>query len=300
MGKYAYVFLLYGDSEYFLGTILAGYTLKKTKPKHDVVLMVTNDVPEKQINILRTYFNKIITVNYIDTHPDNFVKDDTRFTKVFTKLNLFNLTEYDKVLMLDVDIFIVHNVDHLFELPTPAAHFRNKKLDHASKIDSDLITLKDNRIYGGVNAGTMLLKPDTNEFNEIIEEIKNPLKFKLLGPEQDYLSYRYREEIYHLDFAYCCKFDIDREMKWYNYSIHDIYILQYSWIFKPWDLVLDNKEHVFNKLKEFGKDITYYALWVNHYRTVNREFKEKDIFLKDICCRKDIFSKMIDNKSKKE
>lgn len=299
MGKYAYVFLLYGDSEYFLGTILAGYTLRKTKPKHDVVLMVTDDVPENQIIILKKYFNKIITVDYIDTHPDNFVKDDTRFTKVFTKLNLFNLTEYDKVLMLDVDIFMVNNVDHLFELPTPAAHFRNKKLDHGSKIDSNLITLKNGRINGGVNAGTMLLKPDANEFKDMIKEIKKPLRFKLLGPEQDYLSYRYKDNIYHLDFAYCCKFDMDKEMNWYNYSIHDIYILQYSWIFKPWDLVLDNKEHVFNKLKEFGKDITYYALWANHYRIVNREFKENGIILKNMYTRKNIFSSLIDEKSKK-
>ena len=296
MGKFAYVFLLYGNSEYFLGTLIAGFTLKKTRTVHDSVLMVTSDVPREQIKLLKEYFTKIVEVTYINSHPSNFVKDDTRFTQVFTKLHLFNLTEYDKVLMLDVDIFIIQNIDHLFELPTPSAHYRNKKLEHGKQISTDLIRIDNNRINGGVNAGTMLLKPDKKEFKIMVDEISKPLKYKLLGPEQDYLSYRYRDKIYHLDFSYCCKFDIDKEMRWYDYSVHDIYILQYSWIFKPWDLILDNKHKVLHALKNCNKDMTYYTIWVHHFRLLERIYKHKGIYLHNLYDRKNIFAKSIDSK----
>ena len=296
MGKYAYVFLLYGNSEYFLGTLVAGYTLKKTKTIHDSVLMVTSDVPQKQKDILKEYFTKIVEVTYINSHPSNFVKDDTRFTQVFTKLHLYNLTEYDKVLMLDVDIFITQNIDHLFKLPAPSAHYRNKKLEHGKKIPSNLIYIDKGRINGGVNAGTMLLKPNHDEFKFMVNEISKPLKYKLLGPEQDYLSYKYKDNITHLDFAYCCKFDMEKEMRWYDYSIHDIYILQYSWIFKPWDLVLDNKHKVLQALKKCNKDITYYTLWVHHYRLLDRIYKTKRVHLHEYYDRKNIFAGAIEAK----
>ena len=119
--KYAYVGLLYGDSEYFLAALLYGFSLQKTKPKYDSVLMITSDIPKKQRDVLSIYF-KLIEVDYLYSHPDNFTKSDSRFSQIFTKLHLFNLTQYEKVLMIDIDVIVLHNLDHLFDLQAPAAH----------------------------------------------------------------------------------------------------------------------------------------------------------------------------------
>lgn len=45
-----------------------------------------------------------------------------RFDHVFTKLRLFEAcTDYDKVLCMDIDTLVVDDMDHLFDLPAPAA-----------------------------------------------------------------------------------------------------------------------------------------------------------------------------------
>lgn len=291
--KYAYVALLYGNSEYFLGALVFGYSLLKTKPHHDVILLVTPDIPQKQRDILKDYFI-IKEIDYIRINTKNFLIKNNRFTDVFTKLHLYNLTEYDKVMLFDIDYFALKNMDHLFDLETPAAHFRNIKLPHGKKVPKGLITIDKNRIKGGVNAGLMLLKPNKNEFNDIIEDINSDLSYKLKSPEQDYLSYRYKDNWTHIDFAYGCKFDIQKQMSMYNYSIHDLYGLQYAWILKPWELVLDNKVKVFNVLKKLGKDITYFTLWVHHYRILKRIYKEKNVDLSSLYDRRNDFKDRID------
>ena len=40
---------------------------------------------------------------------------------VFSKLEFFNLTMFDKVIALDNDILIRRNIEHWFDLPAPAA-----------------------------------------------------------------------------------------------------------------------------------------------------------------------------------
>jgi len=296
--KYAYVGLLYGDSEYFLAALLYGFTLQKTNPKYDSVLMITPDIPKKQREVLSVYF-KLIEVDYIYAHSDNFTKQDSRFSQIFTKMHLFNLDQYEKVLMLDIDIIVLHNLDHLFELSAPAAHYRNEILDHGSKVPTGRIYLKKGIVQNGINAGTMLLEPNKKEFKRIVKEIKNPLGYKVNAPEQEYLSYIYRDKWTHLDFSYLCMFDKDDLMKKYNYSIHDIMILQYAWILKPWDLVLDNRHKVYSILKKQSKDITYYTLWAHHYGLVKRILQNRGLDI-DICyTKKNLYSDQIDNLYKK-
>ena len=46
---------------------------------------------------------------------------EPRFEGVFTKLQVLGLTEYEKILLLDIDTLVVESMDGLFELPAPAA-----------------------------------------------------------------------------------------------------------------------------------------------------------------------------------
>ena len=138
MSKYCYTAILYGDNEYFLGALMLGFTLSKIKSPFDKILMVTPDTPYNQRNILEQYFI-IKEVPYIYINDANFADQNTRFREVFTKFNLFKLTQYDKIIILDLDMFVLHNMDHLFELPAPAAKYksRNIKLKYGQKIPKD-------------------------------------------------------------------------------------------------------------------------------------------------------------------
>lgn len=266
--RFAYVGMLYGSNEYFLGALVMGYTLMKTGTFYDRILMVTPDVNQEIRIILSNYFI-IKEVDYIYTLDENFYSKTTRFKEVFTKLQALNL-DYEKILMLDLDMFVLKNLDHLFELKAPAAMIRTKTLKFGEKIPSKYINQGKDKIYGGINAGLMLLEPSKKEFNKIIEEISKPLPYKLLYPEQDYLSIRYKNEWTNIDNRYNYQFskeDIDNK---YNYSIHDIYILHYSWILNPWELVLPNSSKVRFILNKSLTDTVYYDLWVQHYKIIER------------------------------
>ena len=63
--KCAYVTLLYGDNMYFIGTLVFILSLIKTKPKYDLLLLYTEDVPINKLDILRQYYTKVIKIDYV-------------------------------------------------------------------------------------------------------------------------------------------------------------------------------------------------------------------------------------------
>lgn len=295
MSKYCYTAILYGNNEYFLGALMLGFTLSKINSSYDKLLMVTPDTPENQRNILQKYFI-IKEVPYIYINDNIFVDKNTRFKEVFTKLNLFKLTQYDKIIILDLDMFVLHNMDHLFELPAPAAKYRDRtmNLGFGEKIPNNLIKIKNGRIHNGINAGLMLLEPSEQEFNDIFKELDTKLPYKLKSSEQDYLGYRYRNKWTNIDARYNCQFTIKEEMFPSNYTIHDIYNLHYSWILNPWELVNINKKKVMTILVNTDRDITYYTLWVHHFRIIEKIFNDVGINIKESYIYSNNLSKRID------
>lgn len=277
--KYSYVSLLYGDNQYFLGAMMLGFSLSKIYSMYDKVLMVTPDVPMKQRVILAKYFI-IIEVEYIDINPINFLIQNTRFSRIFTKLRLFELTTYDKVLFLDIDMFVIKNMDHLFNLTAPAGMLNGEyPLKTGDLISADNIKIINGRVKRNINAGTLLIKPNKKEFELMMYELTTVLPYKLKSPEQEYLSYRYRNNWTYLEPKYNCQIGISEYKTANSYTIHDIYNLHYSWILNPWELVLENKKKVWTIIKKQKRDETYYHLWVMHFEILYRLLQKDNIDL---------------------
>ena len=124
---------------------------------------------------------------------------------------------YANVLLLDVDLAILHSLDHLFELPAPAALQRgNNAKAHGSKIDGrrffggeDIETEGGTVVNwcqtAGINAGVMLLEPNVTMHQRALSEVSSPLHPEHVpgsGPEQDYLSRFYAPWWTHIGVAY--------------------------------------------------------------------------------------------------
>jgi hypothetical protein len=258
---------------YLMGTLLVAYMLRNCPQnyslikndingtKANIVCMITPDIPKHIIEILKLYYDDVVTVPYIGWKgclvPDNIKKDESKFieiqdvskgninpihaySKVFTKLNIFNkkLLPYKKVILLDTDLFPLGYFDSLFSIDTPAGCIEHRRLqidelgvqswgydrsqfvNHGHQIPKYLTDI-ENIFSSDINASLLIVTPDDNEFRSMINELQTPLdrwfgedlnhKGFWLGnnyydfyflPEQNYLTKRFSGKWKSVDLGF--------------------------------------------------------------------------------------------------
>lgn len=231
--KYCYTTLLFpnknGKVTYLEGAILMALGLKRQNAKYDLVCIVTPDVDKESIDVLNIFFDKVVCVNYITPVGEDGIKvckelfkpsdytDDNNYgayAHVFTKLHIFdsNLFPYEKVLFIDTDIIPLSDYDSLFELDTPAGWLElipNEKNNrnycgswgvwddiHHGELIPRKFTDCHKKPGRNINAGLLLVKPDHDEFANMIKQIQDPTKHKgsldIFGRHKKY--YEFPEE----------------------------------------------------------------------------------------------------------
>ena len=201
--RFAYAATLWGAKPGFaLGALVLGASLRRSGTKHDLVLMHTDDVPPST-RVLLSRVWKLKLVELVSGDSGLFSSPGGRFTYVFTKLHVLSLTEYSKVLLLDLDIAVLRCPDELFELKAPAAMHRSitGALPHGAPIDGRSFFIgedvpPDCQAYewgqgSGINGGVMLFQPNERWYEKTLKEVRTPVHPERVpgnGPEQDYLS----------------------------------------------------------------------------------------------------------------
>jgi len=290
--KYAYVMLLMKTSLYFYGAMVTGYSLKKQNSKYDTIIMVTPDVSSYQKNMLKKVYDIVMEIDYTKINTSVIANyETTRFRDVFTKLEALKLVQYDKIIMMDIDMCVIKNMDELFDLEPPCAVLRHKILKHGEKINTSYIYRKG-KFVAGINAGIMLLKPSIKEYNDIINDLqKDGETYK--NPEQDYLSLRYNGKWTNISFSYNFQFGFDERVdkfkKLEDESIEientapfvgsdaEIHNLHFSSRTKPWSLIY-NKEYMSHKIKKVNE--RYYDIWMQHLNEINKKYDILPNYLK--------------------
>jgi alpha-N-acetylglucosamine transferase len=134
--NYAITTLLFGGDAYLPGILLLGSSIRKIMPqpyKKYITLccMVTNDVSKETRELISKLYDRLIDVDYLQI-PHTLIKHknpttQNTYSKTFTKLRIFDMTDYDKVLFLDSDMLVLKkDFFSLFNLNTPAAVFLGK------------------------------------------------------------------------------------------------------------------------------------------------------------------------------
>ncbi|CAK9051475.1 unnamed protein product [Durusdinium trenchii] len=300
-GRYAFLICLWGASaEYMVGAMVLGASIRKTGSKHHRVCLYTDDVPQEHIRELSKLWRcKLIT--HVDAVMDqlSFPDKEERFAKVFTKLRGLGLTEYEKVLMMDIDLLVRSNIDDLFELPAPAALRRGMNewglAQHGKPIDGRSFLLGEDKSmprwsWGqgtGINAGVMLWQPNQDVLDQMLAELSepnHPEHVKGNGPEQDYLSRywadapwtyigaQYNFQLHQMFFALHPDRVQYAERANLLQNPENIKIVHYSGkpTAKPWHRVLDETWKEFwpsrardeEYVKLFAEEFMGYWLWV--------------------------------------
>lgn len=214
--KYAYITLLYPNKDgictYLDGALLMASGLRKQNTVYPIICMVTPDVTENVRIELKKLYDEIIEVEYItpvkskkgitiinEIFTPTDYKDENTYSDichVFTKLHIFNkkIFQYDKLLFVDTDIIPISDYDSLFDLSTPAGWVEQIaeliydvpdttytriwgkwKIQHGQDIPQELT---DIYVAPGscVNAGLLLIQPDTDTFETFISQLQTDKK----------------------------------------------------------------------------------------------------------------------------
>lgn len=180
MEKQTYLTVL-NSEEYLQGVLTLYHSVKKNCNKPFVV-MVSDDMPDN------------LTKELEDSGIDYFVhKDDglsnaeifnrlssnktqSHWAKTFFKLQVFGLTQYEKIVYLDSDMLVVDCLDELFEKPHMAA-----------VSDDDFVAGREEGIMG-FNSGTMVIKPEDGLVAQLVEMIPRVAVIKKHFGDQDVLN----------------------------------------------------------------------------------------------------------------
>uniref|UniRef100_A0A0D9VII9 Hexosyltransferase n=1 Tax=Leersia perrieri TaxID=77586 RepID=A0A0D9VII9_9ORYZ len=164
----AYVTLLYGD-EFVLGVRVLGKSIRDTGTKRDLVVLVSDGVSDYSRKLLEAdgFIVKHITLlaNPNQVRP-------TRFWGVYTKLKIFNMTNYKKVAYLDADTIVVKSIEDIFNCGKFCAN-----LKHSERM----------------NSGVMVVEPSETLFNDMMEKVNSLPSYT--GGDQGFLN------SYYADFA---------------------------------------------------------------------------------------------------
>lgn len=219
--RFTYISVLSTDL-YLDGILALNKSLKKAKNKYPLLVLTTDNICNTTIDKLQDKNILHKSVSYINNPLTNNQLNHWYYT--FSKLHIFNMTEYDKVVYLDADMIIQKNIDNLFEKP------------HMSAVNAGGLL---NDEWVDLNSGLMVIEPNKNTFNDMIKKI-NILKPEGCG-DQDFLNSYYPEwkdkSELHLDHRYnIFHFHLDEYNEKFGYNLDDIYVIHYIGKKKPWNM----------------------------------------------------------------
>lgn len=268
--KYTYVTILSTES-YLLGVYILYKSLQMTKPKYDFYCLLTNNISDKIKKLLSLIKIKTIDIPIIKNPHNNDIND--RRIHNYSKLNMFNLIQFDKIVYLDADMIILHNIDELFE-------YKNM-----SAVNAGGMIYKS---WKDLNSGLMVIEPSKTLFNDMILKVGKIEKEKNRGDQAFLHSYFYDWsskkdlhlphiynfiylylENYEQKFNYYISEDIQFNMN--NYNDRNIKVLHFIGKNKPWNDI-DKLKRTKNK-----KELNYFEkcklLWYKYYLIFTKEFK---------------------------
>ncbi|KAH7123565.1 nucleotide-diphospho-sugar transferase [Dendryphion nanum] len=251
-----------------------------TRTKHDVVVMVTPTVSQSRRDRLRKDGAIIYPVEFLHTKNDTWIKAELhRWDDVMTKLRVWEMTQYDRILMVDGDTMLRSSLDGVFD--DPGAQILATKEHTTNHGDvplpetyllASLSEVWDSthsfppgdgtglKKMGMMNAGFFMLAPSLKAFEYYKSLMDTPGSFDPKYPEQNLMNHAHRwtgpmpwrEVSYTWNIR--CPSDIDLEKgvvsvheKWwtqpyiYNNKMTKEWLLTRRWEMKGWFDAYDAK-----------------------------------------------------------
>lgn len=255
--------------DYLPGLLVLFYSLKNTGTTYRFLTLVTSTISTETINILDNHRIPYKKLGQDIRNPTD-VNQKHRWFSTYSKLHVFDQTDFDKIVYLDADMLILRNIDELFKCKHMSATNAGGMLPRKSS-------------WTHLNSGLFVAEPSHELFNDMKEKIgkieklesEGSLEKPKYGSEQDFLNAYYpdwpKKTELHLDHKYnMFHYYIDEYHKLFGYSIKDgprpISVLHYASYLKPWDVDEKTKRELEESSDRVLEDQAV-QLWINLYET---------------------------------
>lgn len=252
----AYVTVI-NDNSYIPGLRVLFTSLKKTCPRYPMYVLVPHDNEKVLDQIDESEFNCILSDSLYIDDTDASLNEKRYWNNTFFKLQIMNLTQFDKIVYIDSDMLVLNNLDNLFDFPGLSATTGSKSA-HPE--------------YTEFNSGIMVIDPNEEEYKKLLDCIEPAIERKKSEGksygDQDVFNEYYKDwnehpehnfgEEYNATYAY-----IDDLMKAKGYKkLNQLNVIHYVGPDKIWNNSLLRNIRLIVRYLHEGRIYTAKAWWL--------------------------------------
>lgn len=219
-----YMTLLSTD-KYLDGVIALNQSLKNVGAKYPLVVALTSNISPFCRDILKKLKVEVLELKDFSYSQECYRKfcaiDMKHWFYTSSKLQIFGLTQYQKIIFLDADMFVVKNIDHLFQKPHLTA-----------AEDSPMLFEKDFKKHLNLNSGLLVIEPNKEDEEKLFQ-----LSKEYALPDQDLIrllkpDWVDKKEL-HLSVEYNFFMKFFEEYIYSGVKIENVYIFHFIGKEKP-------------------------------------------------------------------
>ena len=247
-GKYTFATLLCDDRLLEATSVLVYSLINYAKTKYPVTVMALPRLSKGARDQLHMLGAKIVSVTMLE-YPFKLTVPRLEQNKPcrYSKLQLWNMTQFNKIVYMDSDMMVLQNIDSIFD-----------KYDEFSAVAD---------AYPGIfNTGIFVLKPDTTTYNRLIDTYKTVDSYNV--GDQGYLNWFFGAKwksntSLHLPLVYNVLIKYKDSVIWPTIK-DDIKVVHFTAETKPWNIHFS--KHV---AWRHNSDPVLYYKWMSTRRIIN-------------------------------
>ena len=259
--KKAWVTLI-TNTAYLPGLLVLNHSLQRANTRYPLIALYTDALPIEGHAVLDRRSIPKRRVNTLNPRINRSYGDDPRFKDVWTKLAIYELAEYDLVILLDSDMLVRKNMDELMDLdldtadkalaavhacvcnPLQKPHYPKNWVpencsfykQHSNPSAAQTHAGSNTDSLGLLNSGLVAVRPSPLALEQIQTQLQDPEVAQYIFPDQDLLADVYRNRWVPLSYVYNALKPMRRkgvhDAIWRDDELKNIHYILSP---KPWD-----------------------------------------------------------------
>ena len=250
------------NTSYLPGLLVLEHSLRRVHSRYELIALYTDAFPASGHAALAARSIPTRRITELLPSTDRTYGNDPRFADTWSKLAIFELTEFDRVVLLDSDMLVRHNMDELMDIdldgksrvfaashacvcnPLKKKHYPADWVpencafykQHADVEGAQVTGGKNTDSFGMPNSGLVVVNPSRDALEAIRIQLKRDDTSRYVFPDQELLADVFRGRWVTLPYVYNALKPMRKEgvhsAIWRDERVKNVHYILSP---KPWD-----------------------------------------------------------------